>query len=91
MISRQVCSGEAMIDVKRSLLRIIQDPHFSRRERDLAKSSLELIEELEGREVYHWTEMARIALLTEIRNKVVGSQAATKIDSFLKRHRIKRP
>jgi hypothetical protein len=80
-----------MIDVKRSLTRVIEDPHFSRRERHLAKSSLELIEELENREVYHWTEMARFALLTEVRKKVIGSQAATKIDSFLKRHRVKRP
>ncbi|MBT8433264.1 MAG: hypothetical protein KJN95_01300 [Gammaproteobacteria bacterium] len=56
----------------------------------MAKSSLELIEELENREVYHWTEMARFALLTEVRKKVIGSQAATKIDSFLKRHRVKR-
>jgi len=79
-----------MIDVKRSLTRIIEDPHFSRRERNLAKASLQLIEELENREVYHWTEMARFALLTEVRNKVIGTQAATKIDSFLKRHRIKR-
>ena len=80
-----------MIDVKRSLKRVIEDPHFSRRERHLAKSSLVLIEELENREVYHWTEMARFALLTEVRKKVIGSQAATKIDSFLKRHRVKRP
>lgn len=79
-----------MIDVKESLLRVIQDPHFRRRERDLAKMALRRIEELESREVYHWTEMARIALLKEVRERVIGKQAATKIDSFLKRHRIKR-
>jgi hypothetical protein len=79
-----------MIDVKHSLLRVINDPHFSRRERDLAKSSLSLIEELENGSAYHWTEMARIALLQEVQGRVLGKQAATKIDSFLKRHRIKR-
>ena len=79
-----------MIDVKHSLLRVINDPHFSRRERDLAKSSLSLIEELENGNAYHWTEMARIALLREVQGRVLGKQAATKIDSFLKRHRIKR-
>ena len=88
-----------MIDVKHSLQRIIQDPHFSRREKDLTKFSLRRIEELENREnrenqenqeIYHWTEMTRTALLTEVQNKVIGRQAATKIDSFLKRHRIKR-
>jgi len=51
---------------------------------------LEYIKELEGRETYHWTEMARMALLEEIQNKAIGSQAATKIDSFLKRHRVRR-
>ena len=79
-----------MIDVKRNLLRIIQDPHFSRRERDLAKASLRLIEELESQKTYHWTELARMALLTEVKQRVIGKQAATKIDSFLKRHRVKR-
>jgi hypothetical protein len=93
-----------MIDVKHSLLRVINDPHFSRRERGLAKSSLSLIEELENGSAsslsrieelengsaYHWTEMARIALLREVQGRVIGQQAATKIDSFLKRHRIKR-
>ena len=79
-----------MIDVKRNLLRIIQDPHFSRREKDLAKASLRRIEELENQETYHWTELARIALLSEVKQRVIGKQAATKIDSFLKRHRVKR-
>lgn len=78
-----------MIDLKDRLLRVIQDPHFGRRERDLAKASLECIEELKSSDGYHWTEMARMALLSELQNGVVGRQAATKIDSFLKRHRIK--
>lgn len=77
-----------MRDVKLRLLRVIQDPRFSRRERDLAKSALERIEELENRQIYHWTEMARFALLTEAKNQIIGKQAATKIDSFLKRHRV---
>jgi hypothetical protein len=79
-----------MIDVKRNLLRVIQDPHFTRRERDLAKASLRRIEELENETTYHWTELARMALLTEVKQQVIGKQAATKIDSFLKRHRVKR-
>ena len=79
-----------MEDVKLRLLRVIGDPDLDRRERDLAIAALERIEELENRQIYHWTEMARIALLTEARNRVIGKQAATKIDSFLKRHRIRR-
>ena len=79
-----------MLDVKIRLRRVIEDPHFGRRERQLAKSSLDRIEELEGREVYHWTEVARMALLREVRKKILDKQAAVKIDSFLKRHRIRR-
>ena len=79
-----------MKDVRHRLLRVVQDPHFSRRERDLAQSSLERISELENRDVYHWTEMARTALLTEIQNQIVGKQSAIKIDSFLKRHRSRK-
>ena len=79
-----------MLDVKLRLRRIIDDPHFGRRERHLAKSSLERIEELESRETYHWAEMARMALLKEIRQKVLSKDAAVTIDSFLKRHRVGR-
>ena len=79
-----------MIDVKYRLRRVIEDPHFSRRERQLAKSSLERIEDLEGREIHHWTEEARLALIREVRKQVLDKQAAVKIDSFLKRHRIRR-
>jgi hypothetical protein len=79
-----------MLDVKLRLRRIIDDPHFGRRERHLAKSSLERIEELESREIYHWAEMARTALLREIRHKVLNKEAAVKIDGFLKRHRVGR-
>jgi len=79
-----------MLDMKIRLRRVIEDPHFGRRERQLAKSSLDRIEELEGREIYHWTEVARMALLREVKNQVLGKQAAVKIDSFLKRHRIRR-
>ena len=79
-----------MIDVKQSLKRVIEDPRFSRRERSLAKYALGRIEELEKQGEYHWTEMARMALLTELKEGVIGKQAATKIDSFLKRHRVKR-
>lgn len=79
-----------MLDVKLRLCRVIDDAHFSRRERNLAKSSLARIEELEARDQYHWTEVARMALLREVRNQVLGKQAAVKIDSFLKRHRIRR-
>jgi len=77
-----------MMDLKQKLLRIVQEPRFSRRQRDIAKSSLQRIEELESEKDYHWTEHARMALLTEVRAEVIGRQAATKIDSFLKRHRI---
>ena len=83
-------SDEVMFDVKHNLRRIIQDPHFSRRERDLANATLRRIEELESQDAYHWTEMARTALLTELHSRVIGKQAATKIDSFLKRHRKKK-
>jgi hypothetical protein len=79
-----------MLDVKLRLRRVIDDPHFGRRERNLAKASLDRIEELEGREIYHWTEVARMALLREIQNNVLGKQAAVKIDSFLTRHRVRR-
>jgi len=79
-----------MLDVKLRLRRVIDDPHFGRRERNLAKASLDRIEELEGREIYHWTEVARMALLREIQSNVLGKQAAVKIDSFLKRHRVRR-
>jgi len=44
-----------MIDVKQRLLSIVEEPRFSRRERDLAKSTLQLIKELESGESYHWT------------------------------------
>ena len=76
--------------MKLRLRRVVEDPHFGRRERQLAKSSLERIEELEHRDIYHWTEVARMALLREVKNQVLGKQAAVKIDSFLKRHRIRR-
>ena len=79
-----------MLDVKLRLRRVIDDPHFGRRERHLAKSSLECIEELESREIYHWAEMARMELLREIRHKVLDKEGAVKIDSFLKRHRVGR-
>jgi len=79
-----------MIDVKFRLRRVIEDPHFSRRERQLAKSSLDRIEDLEGQKIHHWTEEARLALLREVRNQVLDKQAAVKIDSFLKRHRVRR-
>ena len=79
-----------MIDVKLRLRRVIEDPHFSRRERQLAKSSLERIEDLESQKTHHWTEEARLSLLREVRNQVLDKQAAVTIDSFLKRHRIRR-
>ena len=79
-----------MIDVKFRLRRVIEDPHFSRRERQLAKSSLDRIVDLAGREIHHRTEEARMALLREVRNQVLDKQAAVKIDSFLKRHRVRR-
>jgi hypothetical protein len=76
------------MNLKQKLLRIVQEPRFSRRERYIAELSLQRIEELESEENYHWTEQARMALLAEVREGVIGRQAATKIDSFLKRHRI---
>lgn len=79
-----------MQDIKDRLLRVIEDPRFSRRERELAKAALRRIGELETGGDYHWTEIARLALLSEVRDGVIGKQAATKIDSFLKRHRVKR-
>jgi len=77
-----------MIDLKQQLLKVKSDPRYGRSEKDMAESLLERIEELENREIYHWTEMARFALLTEIKNQVVGKQAAAKITSFLNRHSI---
>lgn len=78
-----------MKDIKLRLQKIIHDSLVSPEEINLAKTSFERIEELENRQIYHWTEMARFALLTEVNNRVIGKQAATKIDSFLKRHRIR--
>lgn len=78
-----------MLDIKQRLLRIVHEPRFSRREREMAKSSLLRIEELESDKKYHWTEMARLALLTEVRAGVIDRQASARIDSFLKRHRVK--
>jgi len=76
----------AMNDLKERLLRVIEDPHFSLRERQLAKSSLDRIVELEQEDITDWTEKAKTALINEVHKKVVGKQAATKIGSFLKRH-----
>jgi hypothetical protein len=75
----------AMNEVKERLLRVIEDPHFSHRERQLAKSSLERIEELEQDDITDWTEKAKNALINEVHKKVIGKQAAVKIGSFLKR------
>jgi len=75
-----------MSDIKERLLRVINDPHFSPRERQLAESSLERIEELEQEDTTDWTEKARDALIKEVHGKVIGKQAAAKIGSFLKRH-----
>lgn len=77
-------------NVKQRLEKVAQGPHFRARERQLAKSALEYIEILERREPYHWTERARMALLKEVNQRVIGKQAAVKIDSFLKRHRLRR-
>jgi hypothetical protein len=74
-----------MIEVKERLLRVIEDPHFSRRERQLAKSALERIEELEQEDITDWTEKAKSALINEVQKRVIGKQAAVKIGSFLKR------
>ena len=75
-----------MSDLKERLLRVIENPHFSRRERQLAKSSLERIEELEQEDITDWTEKAKHALINEVQNKTIGKQATLKIGSFLKRH-----
>jgi len=74
-----------MSDLKERLLRVIEDPHFSRRERLLAKSSLERIVELEQEDITDWTEKAKNALINEVHKKVIGKQATAKIGSFLKR------
>jgi hypothetical protein len=74
-----------MSDLKERLLRVIEDPHFSRRERQLAKSSLERIVVLEQEDITDWTEKAKIALINEVHKKVVGKQAAFKIGKFLNR------
>ena len=66
-------------------MRVIEDPHFSRRERQLANSSLERIEGLEQEDITDWTEKAKNALINEVHKKTIGNQAATKIVSFLKR------
>ncbi|MCP4875576.1 MAG: hypothetical protein GY896_08890 [Gammaproteobacteria bacterium] len=74
-------------EVKERLMKVVKDPHFSRRERHLAKSSLQRIDELELQVNDHWTEMARMELLTEVQEKAISKQAAIEVDSFLKRHR----
>ena len=77
-----------MSDLKKRLLRVIEDPHFSRRERQLANSSLERIVELEQEDITDWTEKAKNAknaLTNEVHKKVIGKQATLKINSFLKR------
>ncbi|MDH3536614.1 MAG: hypothetical protein OER87_12795 [Gammaproteobacteria bacterium] len=76
-------------DVKDRLSRVIEDPHFSNRERQLAKSSLQRINELESQIKSHWTQMARTALLAEEKNEVVEKQIITEIDNFLKRHQAR--
>jgi hypothetical protein len=74
-----------MSDLKERLLRVIEDPHLSLQERQLAYSSLERIEGLEQEDITDWTEKATNALINEVHKKVIGNQAATKIGSFLKR------
>ena len=74
-----------MNDIKERLLRVIEDPDLSLKERQLAYSSLERIVDLEQEDVTDWTEKAMSALINEVHKDVIGKQAATKIDSFLKR------
>jgi hypothetical protein len=74
-----------MSDLKERLLRVIEDPHLSLQERQLAKSSLERIVDLEQEDITDWTEKATNALINEVHKEVIGKQAATKIVSFLKR------
>lgn len=74
------------VDLKKRLMRVIEDPHFAIRERDLARASLRRIEQLESRVALCWTEMAWLALKREVQEGTIGKQAATKIHSFLKRH-----
>ena len=74
-----------MSDLKKRLLRVIEDPDLSLKERQLAYSSLERIVDLEQEDVTDWTEKATKALINEVHKEVIGKQAATKIDSFLKR------
>ena len=74
-----------MNDLKERLLRVIEDPDLSLKERQLAYSSLERIVDLEQEDVTDWTEKAKSALINEVQKEVIGKQAATKIDSFLKR------
>ncbi len=66
-------------------MRVIEDPQLSLKERQLAYSALERIVDLEQEDVTDWTEKATSALINEVHEKVIGKQAATKIDSFLKR------
>lgn len=74
-------------DIKNRLLRVANDPHFSNRERHLARSALQRILELESKITTDWSELARMALLNEAQSKVIDKQSAIKIDRFLKRHR----
>ncbi|MDH3219519.1 MAG: hypothetical protein OEO19_08300 [Gammaproteobacteria bacterium] len=74
-------------DVKDRLSKVIGDPHFSNRERQLARASLQRINELESQIKSHWTQMARTALLTEQKNDLIDKQAGVEIDNFLKRQR----
>lgn len=76
-------------DIKDRLSRVIGDPHFSNRERELAKASLQRINELESQIKSHWTQMARTALLTEQKNDLLEKQASVEIDNFLKRQRAR--
>ena len=74
-----------MSDLKERLLRVIENPDLSLKERQLAYSSLERIVDLEQEDVTGWTEKATNALINEVHKEVIGKQAATKISSFLKR------
>jgi hypothetical protein len=74
-------------DVKERLLKVIDDPHFGNRERQLTRSSLQRINELESQINTHWTQMASTALATERQTKVISEQAAIEIEGFLERHR----
>ncbi|MCP4432519.1 MAG: hypothetical protein GY806_16210 [Gammaproteobacteria bacterium] len=75
-------------DIKERLLRVINDPHFSNRERSLAKSAIQRILELERKIYNEWPDQAQIALLSESQCNLGDKQPVLRDDRLSKKYRI---